>query len=83
MSKEDGRWFGWIKNTSLWIEPRPFPQLIVDAEIGKYLVNHQNPSAKLEVIGDKHVLTLDEYNLNIDELVKKYPLPQGSIIDVS
>lgn len=76
---KDGRFFAWVKNVSLWSEPKPFPQLFVDTEVAKYLLNHQNTQARLEIIGDKHVLELNEYNLNLDQLVKKYPAPEYPI----
>ena len=74
----DGRYFAWVRNVSPWIEPKLYPQLIVDTEMAKYLINHQNQQARLEIVGDKHVLSLDEYGLTINELAEKYPAPEIS-----
>jgi hypothetical protein len=72
----DGRYFAWIRSVTPWVPPKLYPQLIVDAEMVEYLINHQNQQAKLDVVA-KHVLTIDQYDMTIDELVEKYPAPGG------
>lgn len=72
---KDGRFFAWVRDTSLWAEPKLSPQLFIDTEVAKYLINHQNTQSKLEIVGNKHVLELNQYNLTLDQLAKKYPAP--------
>jgi hypothetical protein len=75
MAKVDPPFFAWIYVCQPWAVPRLSPQLILDTGIADYLINHVNPSARLDIRA-KHVLTLDEYNLTMDQLIKKYPAPE-------
>ena len=69
----DGRYFAWIKDVTPWIEPKLYPQLILDTGIQGYLIEHHQT---LTIVGDKHILTLDEYDLTLNDLIRKYPAPE-------
>jgi hypothetical protein len=75
MSEYDGRYFAWVRQTSAWIEPKLYPQIIFDTKMADYLINHQNNQARLDIVR-AYVLTLDEYDLTLDELIKMYPAPE-------
>ncbi len=68
-TKEDGRFFAHVRGRTGAIEP----QLFVDAEMGKYQLTA--PGNSFEVLA-KHVLKLEDYDLSLDELAKKYPAPR-------
>lgn len=71
----DGRYFAWVHNICPGMEPKLYPQLIIDVGIANYLINHQNTQAKLNIVA-RHVLALDEYHLGLDQLIEKYPAPK-------
>jgi hypothetical protein len=72
----DGRYFAWVRRVCPWVEPKLYPQVIVDTEMAGYQISLENKQAKLDIVV-KRVLTFDEYGLSINELVKKYPAPEG------
>lgn len=70
----DGRYFAWVKSDGAWIEPRLYPQIIVDTENAAYRENNSNKNAAM-VIAARHVLDPSEYHMGIAELALKYPAP--------
>ncbi len=75
----DGRFFAWVVVPSL-MGSMLHPQIIHDAEVAKYQTNLVNTQARL-VIAARQVLRLDEYDLTVDQLAKKYPAPHEAKTD--
>jgi len=70
----DGRYFAWVHNVMAWSVPHLVPQLIVDAGQFDYVITQLQNVPDWKVIA-KRVLSEDEYDLTLDDLIKKYPAP--------
>ena len=72
----DGRYLAWVSNCSPWSEPRLEPQLCMDAE----LCDYQFKSRKNIRVMAKHILPVEDYGLTLDQLIRKFPSPDGGIL---
>jgi len=72
----DGRYLAWVSNCSPWSEPRLEPQLCMDAE----LCDYQFKSRKNIRVMAKHILPVEDYGLTFDQLIRKFPSPDGGIL---
>jgi len=69
--QSDGRYLAWVLHCMPWSEPKLEPQLCMDAE----LCDHQFKNRKHVKIVAKHVLSIEDYGLTLDQLIGKFPAP--------
>ena len=73
----DGRYLAWVSNSSPWSEPRLEPQLCMDTK----LCDYQFESRKNVRIESKLVLPVEDYGLTLDQLIRKFPSPDGGCLN--
>ncbi|WP_065755244.1 hypothetical protein [Bradyrhizobium paxllaeri] len=77
MAEGDGRYFAWVRCVAPWTEPKLHPQIIRDLGVVDYIETQQRLTheRRFAIVGGKHVLKIEEYDLTIAQLETIYPAP--------
>lgn len=75
----DGRFFAWVNVQQCWAVPKPTPQLIIDVDMFKYKQSVLSNQGVVTIVS-QHPLSIEEYDLTLSDLAKRYPWPPHPIV---